>query len=305
MVLSRRDAARARWSWRRCRVGRIRRAFDRRPTRALRCAASGSGDGSAIPGQVVRDRQWRDGARIRRALRCDLWGRMARAPPTRPERAARGLLSRIYLGLSPYAPQRFTARDDRGSQCDGDAGGPYGARVRPRLCVTAGPGRSQSASGGQMRSLTRAAVFFIIALLTIATAALAQRAADYQDLKARAPFAHLAPGRRSIAFGIVKQVETKFMRITNTGTADAEVTVVGPLSSSPFTVVGGGCYYSLAPKQVQMITVQFAPTAKGRVTDKMTIQCANCNTAADDNIVIQLAGNARGPVVAPTPTASA
>ena len=154
-----------------------------------------------------------------------------------------------------------------------------------------------------MRTLFNWAIFvLIIGTLTIATGALAQRAADSPDIdKARAPIAHLSVTSKSIAFGVVKRVTTKSIKIKNTGTVDANVIVAAP--AAPFSITDGAGTYSLTPGQVQSVSVQFAPSAAGKVEQPMAIQCTNCNTAVDDDIVIHLSGNARAPIAVPTPTA--
>jgi uncharacterized protein DUF3443/HYDIN/CFA65/VesB family protein len=119
----------------------------------------------------------------------------------------------------------------------------------------------------------------------------------------RAPFAHLVITPRNLAFGVVKAVTTKSFKVKNSGTMAANITVVPPSTDVPFNVTAGVGTYPIAAKQTQTITVQFAPTGKGRVTQEMAIQCANCNVLADENAIIHLAGNARGAVLTPTPTA--
>ena len=149
------------------------------------------------------------------------------------------------------------------------------------------------------RLFTRAASLLAVGALTLATGALAQRASDSDAVEARASIAHMTVAPRSIGFGIVKKIETKSIKIKNTGTLETNVTVVAP--SPPFSITAGGGSYPLAPGQVQIVSVQFAPTAAGPVRQAMAIQCANCNTAADDIIRINLSGNAKAPVAAPTP----
>ena len=160
-----------------------------------------------------------------------------------------------------------------------------------------------------MRKLiTRAATVLVVGALTIATGALAQRASDSAGIKAAASIAHVTVGPRSIGFGTAKEIETKSIKIKNTGTIDANVTIVAP--SPPFSITAGGSSYELAPDQVQLVSVQFAPTAAGPVTQEMAIQCSNCNTAADDIVIVHLSGNAKAPVatptdsIVPTPTAT-
>jgi hypothetical protein len=150
------------------------------------------------------------------------------------------------------------------------------------------------------RLFAQAATVLMVGALTTATAALAQRASDSAAIEARASIAHMVVTPRSIGFGMAKKIETKSIRIKNTGTLDTNVTVVAP--SPPFSITAGGGSYPLTPGQVQIVSVQFAPTAAGPVRQAMAIQCANCNTAADDIVVIDLSGNAKAPV--PTPTAT-
>lgn len=157
------------------------------------------------------------------------------------------------------------------------------------------------------RSLSRAAFVFAAGALTIATGALAQYASD-SAAKDAAQFARIAVAPRGLGFGVAREVETKFVKIRNTGNVDANVTVVPP--SPPFSVTSGGGTFPLIPGQLAKVAVQFAPTASGLVRDQMTIQCSNCNTAADQNVVVRVTGNARGPVATSsaagaTPTATA
>ena len=149
------------------------------------------------------------------------------------------------------------------------------------------------------RLFIQAASVLVVGVLTIATAALAQRAPDSDAAKVKAPFAHLTVSSKSIGFGTVKAIATKSITIKNTGTMDANVAIIAP--SLPFSVTAGGGSYSLAPGQVQL-SVQFAPTAADSFKQEMAIQCSNCNTAADNIVEIGLSGNAKGPV--PTPTAT-
>lgn len=147
---------------------------------------------------------------------------------------------------------------------------------------------------------THAASVLVVGALTIATGALAQLASDSAAIKAKASIAHLTVTPRSFGFGIAKEIETKSIKIKNTGTIDANVTVVAP--SAPFSITAGGGSYSLAPDQVQLVSVQFAPTAAGLIKQEMAIQCGNCNRPADDIVVIHLSGNAKAPVATPTPS---
>jgi len=152
-----------------------------------------------------------------------------------------------------------------------------------------------------MKSLvTRAALAFAVGALTIATAAFAQQGSDPAAVKAS--IAHMTLAPRSIGFGTVKKVETRSIKVKNNGNADANVTVVAPVA--PFSITEGGGSYSLVPKQVQIVSVQFAPTAAGPASQEMAIQCANCNPASDEIITIHLSGNARAPAATPTTTSA-
>jgi uncharacterized protein DUF3443 len=156
-------------------------------------------------------------------------------------------------------------------------------------------------------AVIRVASALVVVALTITTGAFAQGVSDSPAVKARAPIAHLTVAPRALGFGLVKAVKTKTIKIKNTGTVAAQVTVVGPALSSQFSVTAGGGSYSLAPRQEQMVTVQFVPVAKGLVKQEMEIQCPNCNTVPDQNVLIHLSGNAKGPLAtptAPTPTAT-
>jgi hypothetical protein len=138
-------------------------------------------------------------------------------------------------------------------------------------------------------SVVRAAFLFAVGSLMIATSASAQHGLE-PGASANPAFAHLATAPRSLGFTGARAVETKFITVRNTGTVDANVTVVAP--SPPFTITSGEGSYSLAPKQVQQIAVQFAPSSPSRVRDQMTIQCTGCN-ATTENILVSLVGNLR------------
>jgi Protein of unknown function (DUF3443)/Abnormal spindle-like microcephaly-assoc'd, ASPM-SPD-2-Hydin len=146
------------------------------------------------------------------------------------------------------------------------------------------------------------ATLVLVAAFFIGTGVLAQRESDAATTAAKAPIAHIAFSRRSIAFGLVKVATTKSLSIRNTGALEANVAVTSP--TAPFNLTAGGGSYVLAPGVSTTIGVEFAPTAKGPVKAEIEIQCSNCNSAADDNAVIHLRGDAEGPVAAPiaTPT---
>lgn len=154
-----------------------------------------------------------------------------------------------------------------------------------------------------MKRFTRSTFILAVGALTIATGALAQRMADSDAAKVKAPFAHLKVAG-SIGFGLAKAVETKSTLLKNTGTLAADVTVTGPSQPSPFTVTVGAGSYSIAPGAAATITVQFAPTAKGPVKQTIAIACPTCDTKASQNLVVRLSGNAKGPLPTPTSTAS-
>ena len=142
------------------------------------------------------------------------------------------------------------------------------------------------------RLFTRAVSLLVVGALTIATSAFAQSASDSDAAKAKPPIAHLTVAK-SLGFGTVKAIAIKPLALKNTGTIDASVTVTGPSQPSPFTVLAGGGSYSLGPKQQQVISVQFLPTAKGPVKQDITIQCPSCSP---DHLTVHLSGNANGPV---------
>ncbi len=152
------------------------------------------------------------------------------------------------------------------------------------------------------RLFIRAASLLAVGVLTIATGALAQHASDSDAAKAKAPFARVTVSSKSIGFGTVKAITTKSVELKNTGTADANVTVTGPSQPSPFTVTAGAGSYSLTPGQKQIISVQFAPTAKESIKQEVTVECPNCSPASNDHLTIQVSGSAKGSV--PTPTAT-
>jgi Protein of unknown function (DUF3443)/Abnormal spindle-like microcephaly-assoc'd, ASPM-SPD-2-Hydin len=151
------------------------------------------------------------------------------------------------------------------------------------------------------RLFIRSAFLIAIGTLTIATAALAQLDSDSGAAKAKDPSPHLTVAT-SIGFGTVKAIESKSVELKNTGTADADVTVTGPAQPSPFTVTAGAGSYSLPPGQEQVISVQFAPTAKESIQQQVTVECPTCSPASNDHLTIKISGSAKGPV--PTPTAT-
>ena len=80
-----------------------------------------------------------------------------------------------------------------------------------------------------MKSLSsRGVLIGAVGMLTVAVGALAQSVSDPESFKARAPFAHLVVSSRAIAFGLVKEIETKSIKIRNSGNTDADVTVTPP-----------------------------------------------------------------------------
>ena len=157
------------------------------------------------------------------------------------------------------------------------------------------------------RLMGRGVLVGAIAVLTVAVGALAQSISNSEsDIAvsptARAPFAHMVVAPRALGFGLAKKIVTKSIRIRNSGKLDANVTVTPPSQPSPFTVISALGPFSIAHGQVQDVMVQFAPTAAGKVTGMMSIQCSNCNVASDDLINIRLSGNAKGALASPTAT---
>jgi Protein of unknown function (DUF3443) len=147
------------------------------------------------------------------------------------------------------------------------------------------------------KSVARAAFLVIVGVLTMATArsAYAEPAATKLNAKTPAPKISVS---KSISFGNVKQVETKTINLKNKGTEGATIAISSP--SSPFTVTSPSTLsFTLGPGGIQPITVQFAPSAAGKFKAEMAIQCSNCTTPAQDNIVVNLSGSAKQPVVTP------
>ena len=84
-------------------------------------------------------------------------------------------------------------------------------------------------------------VLLIVGASTIGARALAQEISItdtgvMQDAKTRAPFARLVVTPRSLAFGVVKAITTKSFKVKNSGTMTANLTVVPPTTSTPFSV---------------------------------------------------------------------
>jgi hypothetical protein len=153
----------------------------------------------------------------------------------------------------------------------------------------------------------RATFVWVIAAALMIGGVLARPVFEAAAAETDVPVAHLTFSRRSIAFGMVKVATTKSLTIRNMGNTDANVTVNAP--TGPFSLTAGGGSYPVAPGVAAIVSVQFAPTAKGPVTGEAEIQCSNCSTAANDDVVIHLRGNAEGavaaPVESPTPTPGA
>jgi hypothetical protein len=148
--------------------------------------------------------------------------------------------------------------------------------------------------------ITRVALVSVVGALMIATAALAQLSSDSPVVeKEKAAIAHLTFKPKSLGFGTVKSITTKSMNVKNTGTLDANVNVVPP--PQPFTIIAGAGSTILAPGETLVVSVRFAPTAAGKIKEQMAIQCANCNTTADSNVLVELSGDAKVAVVTPTP----
>jgi len=145
-----------------------------------------------------------------------------------------------------------------------------------------------------------------VGMLLIATVSLTH-ASDAVKADARLPFAHIAVAPRAVGFGMARQISSKMIVVRSTGTipANVSVAITSQSSGSPFSVTFGGGGYTLVPLQPQGIEIQFAPTAPGRVTATLEITCSNCNTKADQDIVVHLAGNAREALATPAPTATA
>jgi hypothetical protein len=144
-----------------------------------------------------------------------------------------------------------------------------------------------------------AAFTLLVGALMFPVGGAAHAAPDATRLKAKAPAPHLKVSK-SIAFGTATQIEAKSISLTNSGAAEATVTVQSP--GSPFTVTSpGNLSFTLAPGGSQPITVQFAPSVAGKFTSGMTIHCANCTTPAQDNIVVKLSGKAKQPLTSSPP----
>jgi hypothetical protein len=153
--------------------------------------------------------------------------------------------------------------------------------------------------------MLRGMAFLLCAGMLLVAGVSLSRASEQAESKTLASFAHIVAAPRAVGFGVVKQVTSKSINVRNTGNIAANVTVAMTSQSSgtPFSITSGGGTYTLAPGQVQPISVQFAPTAQGRVTATVAVMCSNCNSPADDLLIVNFVGNARGPV--PTPTATA
>jgi hypothetical protein len=143
------------------------------------------------------------------------------------------------------------------------------------------------------------AFLFAVCALTMLTGTAAQADPDATQLQAKTPAPKLKVSK-SIAFGTVKAVTSKSISLTNSGDADATVTVQAP--GSPFSITSpSNLSFTLGPGGSQPISVQFAPSAAGKFTSEMTIECANCTTPAQDNIVVKLSGKAKQSLVSGAP----
>jgi hypothetical protein len=158
------------------------------------------------------------------------------------------------------------------------------------------------------KSVDAALLMVVVATLILPMGRSAHAAPDATRLKAKTPEPHLKVSK-SISFGNVKEVESKTISLENSGSAAATVTVSPP--GSPFSITSpSSLSFTLGPGGSQPISVQFAPSVAGKFRSVMTIQCANCTTPAQDNIVVDLSGKAKEPVTsgssppAPPPGAS-
>src|SRR5215469_6697627 len=108
-------------------------------------------------------------------------------------------------------------------------------------------------------------VFAIVAVLT-ASLSFAQ---TLSSAKAKAPSGKLVASPKSINFGNVKAPAKSSFNLRNAGTApvNGSVNPAGP----PFSVTSGAGRFSLNPGASLSISVQFAPTQKGKFKGAVAI----------------------------------
>jgi hypothetical protein len=150
-----------------------------------------------------------------------------------------------------------------------------------------------------MKNSIRAAFLLALSALIMPTGRIAHADSDATSLKAKSPAPKLKVSK-SIAFGTVKAVTSKSVTLTNSGTADAAVTLQAP--GFPFSITSpSNLSFTLAAGGSQPISIQFAPTSAGKFKSEMTIGCANCTSAAQDDIAVKLSGAAKSSVVSGSP----
>lgn len=91
----------------------------------------------------------------------------------------------------------------------------------------------------------------------------------------------------SIDFGFVSvgQSKTDYVRVSNNGTSDLNVTV-SVTAGTPFTVSKSS--FTIRPGEIETLTVTFAPTEKGSYSAALTIISDDKNTP---KVVVSLTGN--------------
>src|ERR1700733_3026369 len=94
----------------------------------------------------------------------------------------------------------------------------------------------------------------------------------YAEAARRSPTPELTVSPSSLSFGsvTVNSSATQSFTLTSSGTAAVTVNSAS-ITGSGFSIVGGSLPATLSPNQTLTLTVQFAPTASGSVTGRLTI----------------------------------
>jgi hypothetical protein len=144
-----------------------------------------------------------------------------------------------------------------------------------------------------------AAFILAVGTLILPMARSAHAEPDAIKLKTKDPAPKLKVSK-SIAFHTVTSVTTSGVTLTNSGAAQATISLGSP--GPPFSITSPSkLSFTLGPGGSQNIAVQFAPTAAGKFKSEFTINCGDCTSASQDNIAVKLTGAAKGNVVPPPP----
>jgi hypothetical protein len=131
-----------------------------------------------------------------------------------------------------------------------------------------------------------------------ATAALAQPL-NVTDAKPKKAIGKVAVDPKSLKFGKVTHIATLELNIQNSGTAPISGTITGN-GTTPFTIISGNANFGpLDPGATYAVTVQFAPSKKGKYANALTI----ASNAKNAKVKVAVTGSVDS-LATPTPTPS-